>query len=93
MLFVPGFQSVHSSTQAASPAVQTGSQLGHFRGLRSSQVLLLTKIGFQIEQLNRIVLEIFQQLVVPYPNGPTRTLRPVIAVMGKVPETGKMTLT
>ena len=88
MLLPLSFPSVHFGCQAVSPAVQAGSQLGHFLGPGISQVPLFTKILFQIKQLNRIVLKILQQLVVPHPNGPPRTLHPVIAVMGEVPVDG-----
>ena len=46
---------------------------------------MLTDVGFQVEELHGVVLEVFQQLVVTHANGTAGALHSVIAVVREVP--------
>jgi hypothetical protein len=54
--------------------------------LAGGEILLLARIGAQVEELEPLLLEVEQQLVVPGTDGGAGTLAPVVAVVRKVPE-------
>ena len=60
----------------------------HHGWLKPGEILLLPKVGLQVEELNGFIFIVFEELVVSQADGPSRALIAVVAVVREVPEEG-----
>ena len=65
----------------------SGKFLGFLR-LDLSQILVLSNIPGEIEELNGSILKILQEFIIPISNRSSGALHPVVAVMRKMPING-----
>ena len=75
----------HLGTHLFTPTMKFAGKFFGLLRLDLSQILVLSNVLREIEELNGSILEIFQQFIFPVPNRTTGTLHSMITVMWKMP--------